>query len=333
MRELHNEEIIAGARGAYEVRETAQGLDLRRFPQSAMDYYEQADHYRQCSQCHPGVRLEALTDSGSLTLATEMRLIYPLSLCIDLYVDGVFTGFLRTEDSMEMRYPAGETFGGTLRWEQTGRPRRVTLYFPHLASIYLTGVQIDDGASWDSLPEEPILLALGDSNTQGGTSAFPSLIYSAVAARQLGLSLHNRGIGGMVFDAASLPERPLAGQPRLITVAYGINDWNGNRDVAEARAYLARLRELYPDTSVAVLAPVFSRWDSEPGAPRKNERGLTLHEYRAALADIVRGFPGMRHITTGNLIPPDPGLIFDTVHPSTAGHLCYGMNLAAGLRA
>ncbi|HEY3416176.1 MAG TPA: SGNH/GDSL hydrolase family protein [Armatimonadota bacterium] len=332
MRELTGEEIIAAARGVFEVREGAQGLDLRRFPQSAMDFYESADHYRQCSQCHPGVRLEALTDSGSLTLATAMRLIYPLSLCIDLYVDGVFTGFLRTEEAMEMRYPAGEAFGGTLRWEQTGRPRRVTLYFPHLASLYLRGVQIDDGASWEPLPEEPILLALGDSNTQGGTSAFPSMIYSAVAARTLGLSLHNRGIGGMVFDAASLPERPLTQQPALITVAYGINDWGASRDIAEARSYLARLRALYPDTSITVLAPVFSKAEAEPGDAKKNERGLTLHAYRAALADIVREFPGMRHITTGQLIPPDPGLIFDAVHPSTAGHLCYGLNLAAGVR-
>ncbi len=332
MRELTQDEIIRSARGVFAVRPMAQGLDLQRFPQSALDHYKPVDHYRQCSQCHSGVRLDAWTDSGALALTAEMRLIYPLSLCFDLYVDGVFTGFLRTPDSMEMRYPTGESFGGELRWEKTGRMRRITLYFPHLASVFLGRVRIEDGAAWQPADEEPILLALGDSNTQGGTSEFPSLIYSAVAARAMGWSLHNRGIGGMVFDAASLTEHPLAQTPKFITVAYGINDWGGNREVAHARTYLARLRELYPEQPVAVLAPVFAKAEADPGPPKRNQLGQTLNEYRAALAEIVHGFPGMRCVPTASLIPPDPALIYDNVHPTTTGHLCYGLNLAASLR-
>ncbi|MHB9131326.1 MAG: SGNH/GDSL hydrolase family protein [Armatimonadota bacterium] len=333
MRELSVEEIIACARGIYTVGEETQGLDLRRFPDSAMEFYTTAEHYRMCSQCHSGIRLDFLTDSTSLTLATEMRLIYPQSLCIDLYVDGVFQGYLRTADSMEMRFPTGERFDGMLRWEGTGGLRRVTLYLPHLASLYLCSVQLDDGAVCEPVPEEPVLLALGDSNTQGGTSTFPSMVYSAVTARQLGMSVHNRGIGGMVFNADSLPEKPLIQQPELITVAYGTNDWSGSRDVAEAKPYLQRLHMLYPTTPTFVLAPILcTSRDADAETPRCNERGQTLGEYRQALAEIVREFDGMQCISMQELLPPDPGLLFDGVHPSTAGHTCYGLNLAAVLK-
>lgn len=333
MVDLSFEEICASVRGSYTVREEPHGINLLRFPDSILSYYSTTEHYRLCSQCHPGIRLDFLTDSRTLSLTALIRWIYPLALCIDLYVDGVFRDCRQTEDTSEVLFPSEQIFSAAFVLGETHSLRRITLYSPHLASMFLRGVQLEDGAHWESVPEDPIWLALGDSITQGGTSINPSLVYTSVTARALGLSVHNCGVGGMVFDVESLPERPLMQQPECITVAYGINDWANARDEGEACDYLHRLRELYPAVPLAVLAPVYCtnlEADSVPAA--KNNHGQTLNAYRSALSDIVATFPNIVWVEMDDLLPQTPTMLFDRLHPNTVGHQCYGENLAVLLR-
>ena len=209
---------------------------------------------------------------------------------------------------------------------------RITLYLPQTRRACLRSLQIAPLANFAPAPLGDAWLALGDSITQGEYGHHPSLTYAAVAARELGLTLHNCGVGGDIFDAATLTERP-APDPLLITVGYGTNDWNGGGDVAAAGAYLVRLRELYPATPVVVLPPIWREPDGMDGAqPTPNSAGQTLAEYRAALGDVVRAFPGMTYLPAEYLFPPGLPFTVDGLHPNTQGYIVYGLNLARLLR-
>ena len=221
-------------------------------------------------------------------------------------------------DTLQATFPLGETLDGILR--------TVLLYLPHCRQAGLVSLALDDGAT--VMPRiQPVMLALGDSITQGMESPYPSLTWPAVAARRLGMDVHNAGIGGHFFEAAALPEQPVK-EPTLITVAYGTNDWNIGWDVAHARTYLARLRELYPATPLAVLEPIW--WE---GHEEQAHHGCTFAAYREELRAIALAFHPDYLLPMSALLPPGPCLLADGVHPSAAGHVVMGENVALLLQA
>ncbi len=312
---LTHDEIRVCARGICEARETELGLELSRFRADALAAYAVLDGWTLRAQCPAGVVLEWLTDSPSLSLRAQLGPGAREPAFFDLYVDGRFTGTLGAATP-------GETVEGTFTWPSTGSAR-VALYLPHCRRVGLQRIAL--AGDWTPAPPLPTLLALGDSITQGMDTPHPSLIYPAVAARLLGMGLYNAGVGGYVFDAASLPAPPVA-DPALITVAYGTNDWSAGRDVAQARPYLARVRALYPATPVVVLAPLWrTACDAAPAT------GATLADYRRALAAIVADFPGMTYLPMTHLLPPSPEFLSDGTHPNAVGHLVLGANLARTL--
>jgi lysophospholipase L1-like esterase len=308
--------IVACARGMRQARETGLGLELVRFSDAALAAYAEKEMWTVRAWCPAGVTLQLVTDSPTLDIELALGPGARQPAYVDAYVDGRFAATLGSATP-------GETLAGT--FTLPGTPAHVSLYLPHCRQAGIRTLALADGASWTPAPAQPILLALGDSITQGMDAHHPSLTYPAVAARRLGMSLYNGGIGGYVFDAASLPDAPVA-DPALITVAYGTNDWSHRRDVAHARDYLTRLRALYPTTPVAVLAPLWRSADA-------TEEAASLADYRAALTAIVAGFPGMTTVPMPALLPPGPAFLCDGVHPDAAGHVVYGENLAGALQA
>ncbi|HEX2950365.1 MAG TPA: SGNH/GDSL hydrolase family protein [Armatimonadota bacterium] len=316
MQYVSTDDIVACARGMRQARETALGLELVRFSDAALAIYREPESRALRSLCPAGVVLDLLTDSDVLYLKAQIGPGARQPAYFDLYVDGVFVGTLGSATPEEV-------IEGELHWKSTGT-MRVTLYVPQCRMFGFREVALADGASWSPAPLQPTLLALGDSITQGMDAHHPSLIYPAVAARALGMGLYNCGVGGYVFDAASLPDPPIT-DPALITVAYGTNDWSCHHDVAHARDYLARVRTLYSTVPVVVLEPIWrTACDGDPAEPNS----YTLADYRRELAAIVDEFLDVRYLPMSNLLPPGPVFLSDGTHPDSVGHITYGENLA-----
>ncbi|HOF87509.1 MAG TPA: SGNH/GDSL hydrolase family protein [Armatimonadota bacterium] len=318
MRTLTKKEILACARGIRQAVETDRGLELRRFSDAELAYYRYSEAATQRALCMAGVALAFETDSDALAASLRLGGGARAYAFVDVYVDGLFVA---TGGAMEQR----DRLDVACRWPARGT-HRVTLYLPHCRQAGIVSLALADGASCIPLPARPVLLALGDSITQGMESPHPSLTWPAVAARALEMDLHNCGIGGHYFAAAGLPERPVD-HPALITVAYGTNDWNMGRSPEEARPYLARVRALYPTAPLAVLEPIW--WD---GGETSEKHGLTFPAYRQALAAIIADAAVDSALPMAALLPPGPAFLADGVHPTAAGHVVLGLNIAEQLR-
>ena len=330
MRELSEDEILACLRGASRLERKDGGLLPVRFATSALAYYSAEGEARRIrALCPAGVSIEFIAGAGPLRVSAAIEIggaARPFAFA-DLYVDGEPAGTIGSE--RPGRFIEG---GIVIRPSPRGSKRRLSLYLPHCRVASIVRIAVDDGGSFEPAPRRRLLLALGDSITQGMTALHPGSAYPAVAARALGMDLYDCGVGGHVFDAASIPDRP-AENPALITVAYGTNDWSRGSDGAAIRPYLFRLRELYPTVPVFVLSvlwrPDADRPPDGAAALPRNAAGLTLDEYRARLAAAATSLPGVAFVPQESLLPTSSEYLFDDIHPNDDGHILMGKNLAA----
>lgn len=319
--------IAAAARGVVSTEVTGNGLRLERFDPATLAYYEKRSADRLArALCTAGVTLAFRTDGDRLRVSLDLKTrVRPYSF-IDLYVDGLFvasSGSVDTPDAIEADFALPGT---------PGRVRAVELHMTHGRQSLIRSLALPAGAHFDPEPPRPLLLAFGDSITQGMNAHHPSLTYATVMARTLGMTLLNQGVGGHVFDVGGLRGLPHAA-PDLITVAYGINDWNTGSDAAPVRPWLRQVRDWYPRTPLVVFEPIWAGGDGMDVRPAAKASGLTLAEYRQQLADIVRELPGVVLVPAPALLPPVAAFLSDGLHPNDAGHAVYGWNAAHALKS
>jgi len=323
------EQLRACARGAAQVVETPDGLHFARFAPATRACWQRIADVHERPQlmvrvdCSAGVVLDFLTDSASVAVDVALGEGARQVAHVDLWADGAFVGCTGGPEPgealrAEMRLPPGDGL------------RRCTLHLPQSRTCRVRAVGLADGACFQPAPPHPLLLALGDSITQGMDSAHPSLTFPAVMARALGVHQHNGGVGGWIFDAGSLPEPPVEA-PRLVTVAFGTNDFGQGMTAGPAGSYLERVRELFPHAPIAVLEPL---WRSAYGGEtERNAAGQTLPEYRAELRAAAAGLPGVTLVRMGSQLPPGDQFLNDGLHPNTVGHLVLGLNVAQAARS
>ncbi|NLW49606.1 MAG: SGNH/GDSL hydrolase family protein [Candidatus Brocadiaceae bacterium] len=334
MRTLTVDELCACARGAAEVVERTDGLHFARWQPAARECWQKIADENDRPQlmvrvdCSTGVVLDFLTDAASVSVEATLDEGARRVAHFDLWVDGAFAGCLGSPEP-------GDCVQGEIVLPPGDGQRHCTLYLPQSRPCHVRTVGLSEGASFAPAAALPVLLALGDSITQGMDSVHPGLTFPAVAGRRLGMTVHNGGVGGWIFDVGSLPEPPVPA-PALVLVAFGTNDFSNGLTPEPAGPYLEQVRRFYPEAPVAVLEPLWrSAYGGETG---RNAAGRTLSEYRAALRDVVAGFQGVQLVRMEWQLPPGDAFLEDGLHPTTAGHMVLGENVAralaaAGLRA
>jgi lysophospholipase L1-like esterase len=113
-------------------------------------------------------------------------------------------------------------------------------------------------------------------------------------------------------------------------VAFGANDSFQKADPAEverqAAGLIAGLRARGPELRIAVITPV-PCFETD-GAPASGQ----LDPYRAAARRAAAGRERVWVLEGPELMPAEPGLFIDGVHPNDAGMAAYARNLVPRLR-
>lgn len=215
------------------------------------------------------------------------------------------------------------------------RTRRVRIWLPCLRGCMVRDVYCD-GTFIRPVAHRKVLLALGDSITQGFVADDPAFAWPSLLAQRLGLDVVNQGVGGQVFQPGSL--LGLAGSVDVarIVVAFGENyryeSCIARRVSRDVRSYLLEVARLWPQVPTCVLTPF---WHDEEASPSRSNScfdqvpsfitahsaphdqmvvidGLDLLEHDSALmADGYEhpGERGMRQIATRlNAVIRVPGL-------------------------
>ena len=100
------------------------------------------------------------------------------------------------------------------------RTRRVRIWLPCLRGCVIRDVYCD-GTFIRPVAHRKVLLALGDSITQGFVADDPAFAWPSLLAQRLGLDVVNQGVGGQVFQPGSLLGLAGVVDVARIVVAFG----------------------------------------------------------------------------------------------------------------
>ena len=147
-------------------------------------------------------------------------------------------------------------------------PHRVRIWLPSLRSCAVRKLYCS-GKIIEPMPAGDLIIALGDSITQGFVADDPARCWTALVGAELGCEVLNQGVGGQVFQIQSLGGMAAAGSPKHVIIAFGAN-YRYEACEAEAvrkdiRRYLAEVSELWP--KVPTWVPQHSLPPGPPHTP------------------------------------------------------------------
>lgn len=319
---LDDVSLAAALRGHLRCeRDPAGGWRLWRHSPEQVAVLDSNPMWGMRVRCPAGIRLVIETSSPWVELDFAVEAQARPWAAIDCWRDGA-----RSRFSGE---PADDAVWA-VRCAIPGGRGPAVLWLPHTQAGRLLDLRVAPGAAWvpSTARRSRRLLALGDSITQGLVAAGPSGGWAMQLAGLLDAELVNQGVGGHVFDHASL-DRDHLPEADLITVAYGTNDWAQGVTAAalgaSARAYLAVLRSAMGSTPIALITPI---WRSD----HERDRGCSFTATRAAIAEAGSEIAGVTVIDGWPLVPQDRGMVPDGVHPDETGMTHYARGVHAVLR-
>jgi lysophospholipase L1-like esterase len=310
--------------GCIRTELSASGLLLHRLTRKQVSYFDSTSEALGIrARCNAGIQLKIITDSPTLQLTGRIKAGARQYAGIDVNVDGMHVGALRTDASPETR-------AMVLFDSQSRRCRQITVTFPQSAILELDAIEVDDHSQVSAAEPAPTkYLAIGDSITQGMDARGPSSAYATQLSHMLNMELLNIGVGGHVFDPAALDD-DLPYKPDIVTVAYGTNDWS--REISREQitdtvtSYLAHLIETVARSAqVYVLTPIWRATGDDVKV------GGTLSEFSAAIGAAAAALPRVTVVDGMTLVPHVPDLLIDGTHPTDEGFLHYAINLCRAL--
>lgn len=313
-------------RHCVDVRRVGDGYLPVRFGDRMLDMYSGAgEATRVRAWDTAGVTMEFEVDGGTTFSFSYEADSYCRRHCVfDVYEGGVLAASVREPDESP-RGSVSHLVGGE------GRVR-VRVHLPYCARVVVGRIDIP-GAVAPVAPRGPRALFLGDSITQGMEVLHPSMSFPVVLGKSLGWDWVNQGVGGYVFDPASLGDVRALGVDHVL-VAYGTNDFTRiaeGRDAMAALgervdAYMRRLAAEAGDARVHVLTPLYR----EQGQASQGERDL-LDRVRSMVAAAARD-AGFDVIGGPSVSPHAAGFYVDGLHPNDAGAQYVAEAIARHLR-
>ena len=321
--------------GHVDIRRRSASIQPLRIPSAEAPLYDPFN--RWVASAAAGVRLRLVTDSRRLMLSVNQRLVPPTPPAFearglyDLYIDGALAR-RAFADGGAMVDPDGTLAGDeaaalTLDDLPAGE-KHIELWLPQSATVSITGLAIDPGASLAPWPDpRPRIVFHGSSITHCMEAAGASAGWPAVAANLANLRHLNLGWGGSCL-LSGLAARILRDQPaQALVLKLGINVWpDGSlRErpfLDSAHAMLSIIRERHVTTPIAVVSPIFSPGREDAG----DNGGLSLSRMRDLLAQVVEtrvamGDENLRYLSGLALFgEADAADLPDDLHPNTDGY-------------
>lgn len=262
---LSIEQISSVTTGAARISELDGKICFSRFTDEQRFLYKNRDescYLRSLSTS--GIKMSFSTDSENLKLSIDVspgssRKYYSVDVFSDDSCIGHIDNF-KIEDIPTNYVSVNAPLSPAAKSFYLGRGmKKVTIYFPWSMNTVIEEISVDDGAVIVAEKRPKVLLAFGDSITQGYDALRPSETYVAGLARALDADEINKGIGGEIF----FPKLALTKEnviPDYITVAYGTNDWSvsSNEDFRKnCFEFFKNLRCTYKSAIIFAITPIW----------------------------------------------------------------------------
>lgn len=309
---LTNEQLKTIYYGALEICETEDGyLQAFQYTEQQMKYFEKVSEfwYDRCMASNAKT-LEFHTTATQFSFEYKFAWIGSEDT-IELVIDGLISKIVYVKD-------LGKE--GKITFELPVGKKNVIVYLSADATILIRNFEMN--GDWSPAEKKEKVLWMGDSITQGFGPLRSAHTYVSVANRLLNYDILNQGIGGYVYDKNSLVNMN-GYRPDKIIISMGTNQYEMEtmKDVEE---YYVRLKELYGDTPVLCITPI---WRGD--AP---DRESVLVNFCQKIKDICEKYSNITVIDGFKLVPHASEYFLDNLHPNSLGCEMYGRNLVLAIQ-
>ena len=321
--------------GIIDLRRRPGSIQPLRLPTAELGFHDPST--RWVASATAGVRLRFISETRALRLTVRQRLAAPANegeprpSAYDLFVDGVRAA-RKAADGGAVLSPVGDTIGderASIAFEDLpGGEKSIELWLPQSATVSITALEIDDGASLVPWPDQRRRLVFhGSSISHCMEADGPSSSWPAVACGLADARLLNLGWAGSCL-LSGLAARIIRDQPADgIVLKLGINVWSEGQlkertFLDSAHAMISIIRERHAATPLMIVSPIFSPPREDAGSLG----GLSLSRMRTLLADVVQarvkaGDGSIGHLSGLELFgPADTDDLPDDLHPNTDGY-------------
>ncbi len=335
---LTYDEIISAISGAVRTKITEKGIELYRFTKEQENFFKDfTDELRyKLSRDTAGMVMRFKTNSETLNikLFVHEQLIRTYFVC-DVICNG---GALESITNFKQNLAPGEEQKPTIEYGELSKEyvlpkgeKVIEIYFPYFRQLSILEVSLSDGADFEPVKREKLMLTYGDSITHGAEAAHPRDRYAGRMCEYLGADEVCKAIGGDFFrpQEAALKDDLT---PDYISVAYGTNDWNGNfrtLDIiaANCRQFCENLRQNYPHVPIILITPI---WRKDLVSQKLAGDFNALYD---ALKNAVSNIENVLVVCGRNLVPEDEECFADrNLHPNSKGFKHYSENLINELK-
>lgn len=310
---LENPELI---RGAARMVAEEDGIHLYRMTEELQEFYSYSDVAGLRATCTSGIRIVFETDSPLLTMGVRFGRYAREYFHVDIMIDNMELLQFGPEDNQDEYIFSTELPDGD---------KRVEIYLSHCSETIITGLEVAEDATVSPCGEyERKIMFIGDSITQGMTAFSGSRTYAALIAAALEVEFHNIAVGGAIMKG-KVGELALPLDWDDAVVAFGVNDCNGClklEDVAGETTLMLENLTMREGAKIFLLTPISTARESDI-----NGDGVSLQQYRDAIAEAAEPFENVTVIDGSALVPADAELFFDGLHPNEAGMAVYAEKL------
>lgn len=337
MKILSDTDVAKLLTGHVDLRLRPGSVQPVRFPTAESGFYDPFN--RWVASCPAGVRIRLETDSAMIRLSVRQRLSPGAEGterrgAYDLYVDGAFKARAWGEGGALVNPQTGELSGDEANSVEfanlPARNKEVEIWLPQAATVSITGLALETGSNWRSVPDaRPLILFHGSSITHCMEADGASAGWPAVAANLAGVRHQNLGWAGSCLLSGQAARIIRDTEADAIVLKLGINVWPEgmlkNRTFLDsAHAMISIIREKHPLTPLVIISPIYS-----PGREDAGD-GLTLETMRDLLQQVVaaRVQSGDRNISYLSGLDlfgaADAHMLPDDLHPNTDGYRLMG---------
>jgi len=325
--------------GHVDLRRRPGSLQPLRLPVAELPFYDPFN--RWVGSCATGCRLRFSTDSRRVVLSATQRLLANANDgerrgAYDLFVDGQRVargwGTGGAQISLEQGSAIGdEAFEIAFDALPAGE-KLVEIWLPQAATVSVTGLAIDDGASLSPAPDtRPRVLFHGSSITHGMEAEGATANWPAVAAGLAGVDHLNLGWAGscLLSGMAARIIRDQRADAIVLKLGINVHSEGQLKDrvfVDSAHSMISIIRERHVKTPILVISPIYSPPRDEDG----QQGGPSLRQMRGLLEQVVEirrkaGDEAISYLSGLELFgPADIALLPDELHPNTEGYRLMG---------
>ncbi|MBR3933367.1 MAG: SGNH/GDSL hydrolase family protein [Clostridia bacterium] len=326
---LSLEQITKVTQGAVTVEYVGGEYHFYRMTDGEYDITE-----KSIADATAGVILEFKTDATklNLTVNTELSMDIRSFFAFDIICNEKYVGSVKNFEDTEMKDNFGfkkfETGVYSGEFDLGQSEKTVKIVMPHTLIGTIKYLELADATYVEPCRKDKILIAYGDSITQGYDGQHPSRTYAYSLGQYLNAEVYNKAIGGLVFEYKRV-ECSLHQKADYVSVAMGTNDWTVHtseqirQDVAD---FIKAISYKYPDAVKFVITPIWR-------ASYKEEKiGGTFEDMSKIITEECERYPDIKVIQGINLVEHSPKYFGDGgLHPNDEGFNLYSKNLAGEL--